>query len=249
MSKFANLDLSFICISTNQTSLGAFIIAATSSGNAIHIDNEDNSKNDANLTTNGTVSNGNALAGSYAIKADGNTDLPQTFTLTNQASGTINGSIYAPNWNSNSTFTNHGTLNLQNGAVDTSPTFINNISLNSNSVLKIDINSKQQADSLKTNTGLIGLNIATKIGEATAGLSASLRHEFGDVNQAHIYKLAGSATTYSSSTPAEARNKIVLNADVSIAPTINSSLTFSTFGEKSTTSLNLGASASYKIRF
>ncbi len=111
------------------------------------------------------------------------------------------------------------------------------------------LNITTKANSSKHIGTLVGAQLAGKFDDNQVSISAAWRHEFGDTSTAASSKLAGSAVSFNSTTPTEARNKIIVNGSLSIPTSDNGSLTFSAFGEASRTSLNLGASASFKLKF
>ena len=111
------------------------------------------------------------------------------------------------------------------------------------------LNISTDASSSKKLGSTIGLGIANKVGDISTAISAAWRHEYGDVNHTTTNTLAGSPTSYTSTTPTEARNKIMLNASATLPLSDNSSLTFAAFGDLSRTSVNVGASAGYKLNF
>ena len=111
------------------------------------------------------------------------------------------------------------------------------------------LNISTDASSSQKLGSTIGFGLAGKVGDISASISAAWRHEYGNVNHTTTNTLAGSPTSYTSTTPTEARNKIMLNANASLPLSDNSSVTFSTFGDLSRTTVNIGASASYKLKF
>lgn len=111
------------------------------------------------------------------------------------------------------------------------------------------LNITSAASSSKKLGTTIGLSLATKINDIDLGLSVAYRREFGDVNQVSVQKLAGAAATFNSATPVESRNKINLQANAGFNAFDNARVTFSAFGELSSSTVNLGASASLKYKF
>lgn len=115
------------------------------------------------------------------------------------------------------------------------------------------LNISSSALSINKFSSLLGLEIANQftIGhtKVNGAITTAWKHEFGDANSTATYRLQGSPTSFSSSSPLIARDSLSLKGGLNFVVGNQHSFSVSAMGNISKTSLNYGAEASFKYKF